>query len=77
VTISLCAAICGHVKILKGANIGANAVIHQRSVIGHYAIVGMGSVVAKDVPPLAFVKGNPARYARQNTHVLKSVQIDL
>lgn len=33
--------------------------------IGHGAVVGMGAVVAKDVPPFAVVVGNPARIVRQ------------
>ncbi len=32
--------------------------------IGHGAVVGMGAVVAKDVPPFAVVVGNPARTVR-------------
>ena len=30
-------------------------------VIGHGAVIGMGSVVTKDVPAYALVAGNPAR----------------
>lgn len=48
-----------HVK--KGASIGANSVILCGTTIGEYAMVGMGSVVTKDVPPFTLVYGNPAR----------------
>ena len=41
-------------------NLGINTVIHQRRVIGTRAMVGMGSIVPKDVPPYATVFGNPA-----------------
>lgn len=41
--------------------IGRNAVICGGVTIGEGAVVAMGSVVARDVPPLAVVGGNPAR----------------
>jgi sugar O-acyltransferase (sialic acid O-acetyltransferase NeuD family) len=56
----------GNVHIKNHAYIGAGAVIKQGSlnkplVIGEYAVVGMGAVVTKDVPPFATVVGNPAK----------------
>lgn len=45
----------------KGASIGANATIICGIVIGHYAFIGAGAVVTKDVKPYALVVGNPAR----------------
>jgi len=47
--------------IQKGASIGANATILPGVTVGQNAMVGAGSVVTKDVPPNAIVKGNPAR----------------
>ena len=48
--------------ILKqGCSIGANATIVCGNTIGKYALVGAGSVVTKNVPDYALVKGNPAR----------------
>jgi maltose O-acetyltransferase len=41
--------------------IGANVCILPGTEIGEGAIVGVGSVVMKDVPPCAIVFGNPAR----------------
>jgi serine acetyltransferase len=32
--------------------------------IGHGAVVGMGSVVTKDIEPYTIVGGNPARFIR-------------
>ncbi len=39
--------------------IGANAIIAPGVRIGEGAIIGMGSVILQDVPPLAIVSGNP------------------
>ncbi|MBW7992316.1 MAG: acyltransferase, partial [Planctomycetes bacterium] len=41
--------------------VGMNASILPGVTIGEGAIIGMGTVVPKDVPPLAIVVGNPAR----------------
>jgi sugar O-acyltransferase (sialic acid O-acetyltransferase NeuD family) len=56
----------GNVHIEDHAYIGTGAVLKQGSLekplrIGTGAIVGMGAVVTKDVPPGAVVVGNPAR----------------
>lgn len=47
--------------VCKKASIGANATIVCGVTIGEGAMVGAGSVVTKDVPPLTTVAGNPAR----------------
>ncbi|MFN8545813.1 MAG: acyltransferase [Candidatus Binatia bacterium] len=47
--------------VRTGATIGAGALIGPGLEIGRYAMVGMGSVVAADVPAHALVFGNPAR----------------
>jgi UDP-2-acetamido-3-amino-2,3-dideoxy-glucuronate N-acetyltransferase len=47
--------------IKKGATIGANATILCGIEIGSYAMVGAGTVVAKNVPSYALVVGNPSR----------------
>jgi maltose O-acetyltransferase len=44
--------------------IGCNCVILMGVTIGSHAVVGAGSVVTKDVPPLALVAGVPARFIR-------------
>ncbi len=42
--------------------IGANSIIlHNVKSIGEGAIIAAGSIVTKDIPPLAIVAGNPAR----------------
>lgn len=45
----------------RGAKVGANATLAPDIVIGEMALIGAGSVVAKDVPAGAVVAGNPAR----------------
>jgi acetyltransferase-like isoleucine patch superfamily enzyme len=44
--------------------IGSNVIIPGGISIGTGAIIGAGAVVTKDVPPYAFVGGNPARIIR-------------
>ena len=47
--------------VKKGASLGANCTIVCGITIGHYAFVGAGAVVTKDIPDHAMVAGNPAR----------------
>jgi UDP-N-acetylglucosamine acyltransferase len=61
VTFASGSTIGGHVKIGHGANLGLNSTVHQRRVIGALAMIGMGSVVTRDVPPYAKAFGNPCR----------------
>jgi len=49
------------VRIEDEAFIGPGAVILQNVTIGRGAVVNAGSVVARSVPPLTMVQGNPAR----------------
>lgn len=50
----------GRTRIGRGASIGAGSVILPVNV-GTHAMIAAGSVVTKDVPPHALMKGNPAR----------------
>jgi len=53
------------VRICRGAWIGARAMILKGVTIGEDAVVAMGSVVTRDVPPRTIVGGNPARVIRE------------
>lgn len=52
------------VRICQGAWIGARSIILKGVTIGAGAVVGMGSVVTRDVAPRTIVAGNPARLIR-------------
>ena len=58
---SLRRALAERVVVADGANLGLGTSVHQRRYIGRGAMIGMGSVVTRDVPPWAKVFGNPAR----------------
>lgn len=47
--------------VRQGASIGAGAIILGGIEIGEYALIGAGSLVTKDVPSRALVKGSPAK----------------
>lgn len=61
VTLSVGTILGGHVDVGSGANLGLASVVHQRRVVGPGAMVGMGSLVTRDVPPYAKAFGSPAR----------------
>lgn len=48
-------------RVAAGATIGAGCTIGSDLRIGRFAMVGMGSVVTRDVPDFHLVVGNPAR----------------
>ena len=52
------------IRICRGAWIGARSVVLKGVTIGPGAVVGMGSVVTRDVPARTIVAGNPAREIR-------------
>jgi acetyltransferase-like isoleucine patch superfamily enzyme len=45
--------------------IGAESIILKGVTIGRAAIIGAGSVVTKDIPPLTIWAGNPAKFIRK------------
>jgi acetyltransferase-like isoleucine patch superfamily enzyme len=48
-------------RVAAGATIGAGCTIGSDLRIGRFAMVGMGSVVTRDVPDFHLMVGNPAR----------------
>lgn len=50
--------------IKKGAKLGANSTVLAGITIGENALIGMGSVVTKDVPDNEIWVGNPAKKLR-------------
>ena len=49
------------ILIRRGASIGAGAVVLPGVTVGEFAMVGAGTVVARDVPAHGLVYGNPGR----------------
>ncbi len=47
--------------VQRGATLGANSTIVCGTTIGHYAFVGAGAVINRDVPDFALMVGVPAR----------------
>jgi acetyltransferase-like isoleucine patch superfamily enzyme len=56
----------GDVKIGSGVMVGANSTILPGVTIGDGAVVSAATLVNRDVPPGAFVGGNPMRVIRQS-----------
>jgi UDP-N-acetylglucosamine acyltransferase len=56
----------GYVEVWNRAKIKIGSLIRNRVVIGCDAIIGMGSVVTKDVMANTVVYGNPARQKSDN-----------
>ena len=57
--------LCKEVIIEDFAWIGANSIILKGVHIGRGAVVGAGSVVTCDIPPLTVYAGNPARFIKK------------
>jgi UDP-N-acetylglucosamine acyltransferase len=55
------ATLAGHVNIEDYAILGGACLIHQFCTIGTHSFIGMGSAIAKDVPPYLMVSGQPAQ----------------
>jgi UDP-N-acetylglucosamine acyltransferase len=76
VTVSCSVMIGGHTIIQEGANLGLGAVVHQRLVIGRRAMVGMGSVVTKAIPPYVMAYGSPALFRGGNVIGMQRAGLD-
>lgn len=62
VVITPMSVLAGITTLLTGANIAMQTSVHQYTVVGHYAMVGMGSVLTKNIKPFTiYVNGKPPR----------------
>ena len=50
-----------HTRIGRGASIGTGAIIAPGRTVGAFAMVAIGAIVNRDVPPHRLVAGSPAR----------------
>ena len=66
-----CCALAGHVTIGDGVIVGGMAGVHQFTRIGDLAILGAGTMTAKDVPPFCMAQGDRARLIGLNSIGLK------
>lgn len=64
----------GHSKVGEGTYIGMSVPVKEHAEIGKHSVVGMGSVVMRDIPDHVIALGNPARAMRisdNDTRVFK------
>ena len=54
------ASLAGHVTVADNVILGGFTLVHQFCTIGEHVFAGMGSAIAKDVPPYLIVTGAPA-----------------
>ncbi len=54
------ASLAGHVTVADYAILGGFTLVHQFCAIGQHVFAGMGTAIAKDVPPFLIVTGAPA-----------------
>lgn len=65
----------GYTTICSDTYIGMSATIHQFSVIGSYCMVGMGSVVTRNIATGSKAFGNPCRAVGPNVVALEKLGI--
>lgn len=75
VTIASSVLLAGHVHIGAHANLGLGTAVHQGRYIGRAAMVGMSSVVTRDIPPFAKAYGSPARVASANAIGMRRLDV--
>lgn len=67
VTLASGVALGGHVRVGASANLGLGTTVHQGRTIGGLAMVGMSSVITRDIPPFVKAFGSPCRAMGVNT----------
>lgn len=68
VTISCNVLLGGFAKVMSGVNCGLGSIVHQYSVLGHYSMLGMGTIVTKSskIEPGKIYVGSPAVFLKEN-----------
>lgn len=64
--------LAGHTHIMRGAKLGLNCCTHQYTTIGSYAMIGMGSVITKDVPPFSVFNNKYGCYRINKVGMIRS-----
>ena len=75
-TVSAGVSIGGHCVIGDRVNLGMNASVHQRTFIGAGCMVGMGTPLARDLPPYVKAFGSPVRIRGLNAIGMQRHGID-
>jgi sugar O-acyltransferase (sialic acid O-acetyltransferase NeuD family) len=57
--------ISGGVKVGQSCYLGTNCALKNGIEVGDHCLIGMGSVVLRDVPANSVMVGNPARFLRK------------
>jgi UDP-N-acetylglucosamine acyltransferase len=65
----------GYTTVCRNAYIGMGALIHQFTVIGAYCMVGMGSVVTRDISTGSKAFGSPCREVGPNRIALERLGV--
>lgn len=60
-------ALSGKVKVGADCYLGTNSCVRGGVAIGRGSLIGMGSVVLKDVPEYSVMVGNPARFLKKSS----------
>lgn len=77
VNVTPSATLGGFVTLGYGSYLGLGTVVLQRTVIGPLAIIGMGTVVNRDVPPVSVALGSPVRVTGVNHRGLERHGIEI
>ncbi|WP_139416742.1 acyl-ACP--UDP-N- acetylglucosamine O-acyltransferase [Agromyces laixinhei] len=76
VTMASSVLLAGHVQLDDGVNLGLGTTVHQFRTIGRGSMVGMSSVVTRDLPPYAKAFGSPATVRGANVIGMERSGVD-
>ena len=76
VTLASSVLLAGHVRVgERTPTSGLATTVHQGRYVGRGAMVGMSSVVTRDIPPFAKAYGSPARVASANAVGMRRLDV--